>query len=90
MINNRKEKKVVQNRYEFYKENPKNKMWKVNHYLIDDNKNIEIILGEVLYSFDKKKIYNLWRDYPYNFTPKEKEIFDKENTYWKNFFKNRR
>lgn len=81
--------------YEFYKENPKDKIWKVTHYILyDKNKevvegNIEIIAGEILFSFDKKKIYNAWIDYPHNLTKEEKEVFDKENPYWKDFFKNR-
>lgn len=45
--------------------------------------------GKLLFSFDKKKIYNLWVDYPHNFTPEEKEIFDREYPYWANFFKDR-
>ena len=47
-------------------------------------------IGEHLFSFDKKKIYNLFKDYPYNLTLEEKEIFDKENPYWANFFKDRK
>ena len=43
-------------------------------------------IGKLLYSFDKKNIYNLWTDYPHNFTKEEKELFDKENPYWKEFF----
>lgn len=39
--------------------------------LFSDNKNI----GEHLFSFDKKKIYNLFYDYPHNLTEEEKEIF---------------
>lgn len=37
----------------------------------------------------KIKIYNLFKDYPYNLTSEEKEIFDKENPYWADFFKDR-
>ena len=33
--------------------------------------------------------YNLWTDYPHNFTKEEKELFDKENPYWKEFFSDR-
>lgn len=47
------------------------------------------IIGEHLFSFDKKKIYNLFRDYPHKLTKEEKEIFDKENPYWKEFFADR-
>lgn len=42
--------------------------------------------GEFLFSFDKKKTYNLFEDYPHNLTSEEKEIFDKENPYWVDFF----
>lgn len=45
--------------------------------------------GEFLFSFDKKQIFNLFRDYPYKLTKEQKEIFDKENPYWKEFFKYR-
>jgi len=45
--------------------------------------------GEFLFTFDKKKIYNLFADYPHNLTPQEKAIFDKENPYWVEFFKDR-
>lgn len=42
-----------------------------------------------MFSFDKIKVYNLFSDYPYALTQSEKEIFDKENPYWKEFFKDR-
>lgn len=82
--------------YEFHKEKSSNKIWKVTHHILYDKEkgfidgNIDVVLGEILFSFDKKKIYNLWIDYPYNFTKEEKELFDKENPYWANFFKNRK
>lgn len=82
--------------YEFYKENEHNKIWKVEHYIILDIEkgitpdNVDGIIGELLFSFDKKKIYNLWRDYPYNFTEEEIRIFDKEQPYWAGFFKYRK
>ncbi len=63
---------------DFYKENKDDTIWWVNDL---DTK------GEFLFSFDKKKIYNLFADYPYNLTKEEKEIFDKENPYWAEFFK---
>ncbi|MGY0393984.1 DUF7675 family protein [Fusobacterium sp. SYSU M8A802] len=65
---------------DFYKENKNDTIWWVNDL---DTK------GEFLFSFDKKKIYNLFADYPYNLTKEEKEIFDKENPYWAEFFKDR-
>lgn len=63
---------------DFYKENPTDKVWWVS--------NIDTF-GEHLFSFDKKVIFNLFRDYPHNLTKEQKEIFDKENPYWANFFK---
>ena len=45
--------------------------------------------GEFLFSFDKIKIFNLFADYPHNLTDEQKRIFDEENPYWKNFFKER-
>lgn len=47
------------------------------------------VIGEWLFSFDKKTIFNMFRDYPYKLTAKQKAIFDKENPYWVNFFKDR-
>ena len=45
--------------------------------------------GERLFTFDKETIFNLFEDYPYKLTPEQKEIFDKENPYWADFFKDR-
>ena len=46
-------------------------------------------IGEFVFSFDKKTKFNLFQDYPYKLTPEQKEIFDTENPYWKNFFRDR-
>lgn len=46
-------------------------------------------VGEWLFSFDKKKIYNMFRDYPYKLSAEEKRIFDEENPYWRDFFSDR-
>jgi len=67
--------------YTFYKENKTDKVWWVNHWGV---------VGEHLISFDKKKIYNLFSDYPWNFTAKQKELFDKENPFGADFFKERK
>lgn len=45
--------------------------------------------GTHLFSFDKKKVYNLFADYPQALTPEEKEIFDRENPFWADFFTGR-
>ena len=42
--------------------------------------------ARLLISFDMKKIFNLFEDYPHNLTKEQKEIFDKENPYWADFF----
>ena len=66
--------------FRFYKKKENDKIWSVE----------EIgYIGKLLYSFYKKNIYNLWTDYPHNFTKEEKELFDKENPYWKEFFSGR-
>ena len=46
--------------------------------------------GLMLFTFDKKKFYNLFEDYPQNMTSEEVEIFDKENPYWAEFFSDRK
>lgn len=64
----------------FYKNKPSDKIWWVDNY---DR------VGEWLFSFDKKKVFNMFSDYPYKLTPEQKDIFDKENPFWKEFFKDR-
>ena len=62
---------------DFYKNKKTDVIWWV--------KNLDTC-GELLISFDKKKIYNLFEDYPHNFTEEQLAIFDKENPYWRDFF----
>ena len=64
----------------FYKENETDVIW-----WVDDPET----KGVWLFSFDKKTIYNLFEDYPHKLTPEQKEIFDRENPYWAEFFKDR-
>ncbi|OWV01424.1 MULTISPECIES: hypothetical protein [unclassified Fibrobacter] len=68
-------------KFEFYKEKEDDKIWWVDY--ID-------FLGNYAVSFDKKKILFLFGDYPKNFTKEEKDLFDKENPYWANFFRNKK
>lgn len=45
--------------------------------------------GEFLFTFDGEQVFNLFRDYPHELTLEQKEIFDAENPYWANYFKDR-
>ena len=63
--------------YEFYKENDSDKVWWVD--------NSEVI-GEHLFSFDQKKVFNLFRYYPHALSKEEKAVFDAENPFWVNYF----
>ena len=45
--------------------------------------------GEMEFTFDKKQIFNLFADYPWKLTAEQKEIFDKENPFWVDFFADR-
>ena len=47
------------------------------------------IIGEDVFSFDRIQKFYMWQDYPYKLTREQKEIFDKENPYWADFFKDR-
>ena len=64
----------------WYKEDENAKVW----WLYQPH-----VIGEFVFSFDKKKQYNLYRDYPYKLTKEEKEIFDRENPFWADYFKER-
>ena len=64
----------------WYKNNPTDKIW----WLDNSDK-----VGEWVFSFDKKKTFNMFADYPHALTKEQKKIFDAENPYWKGFFKDR-
>ena len=49
-------------KYDFYKENDNDRVWWVN--TVDK-------VGLYLFTFDRKKIYNLFSDYPHNLSPEE-------------------
>ena len=59
----------------FYKKDPTDSIWWVEP---DGRKDA------FLFSFDKKKVYDLFFDY-HKLTKKQKELFDKENPFWKKF-----
>ena len=44
------------------------------------------VIGGLLVTFDKVKVYNLFTDYPSKFSDEEAAIFKKECPYWHNFF----
>lgn len=66
---------------EFYKNNKDDKV-----YWVDNTEEV----GVHLFSFDKKKVFNLFSGYPYKLTDEQKIIFDKENPEWAEFFKDRK
>lgn len=47
------------------------------------------VKGVFLFSFDKKKTFNMFSDYPHKLTKEQKELFDKENPFWADYFKDR-
>lgn len=67
-------------RKRFYKQNKSDIIWWVDTSDVD---------GDWLFSFDKMKIYNMFQDYPWKLTAEQKAIFDRENPYWADFFKDR-
>ena len=66
----------------FYKNRKTDKIWWVD--------NLGEKIGVFEFSFDKKKIYNMFEDYPNAMTPEEVAIFDAENPYWAEFFSDRK
>ncbi len=67
-------------KYNLYKNNPKDVISWVDN--VEEK-------GEHLFTFDGKKIFNLFRDYPHALSERERQIFDRENPYWRDFFKDR-
>ena len=55
---------------DFFKNEPTDQIW-----WIEDSE----VVGEFLFSFDKKTIFNFFEDYPHKLTNKQVEIFKKEN-----------
>ena len=65
----------------WYKENEADIIWWLDTSDMD---------GEFIFSFDKQTAFNMFTDYPQKLTPEQKDIFDKENPYWADFFKDRK
>ena len=65
----------------FYKENKNDKIW-----WLDNGSEVK---GEFIFTFDKKKLFNMFADYPDKLTKEQKEIFDKENPFWADYFSDR-
>lgn len=63
----------------WFKNNPSDKIWWKDTDMI----------GVWIFSFDKKTEFNMFRDYPEKLTKEQKELFDKESPYWKDFFSDR-
>ncbi len=59
-------------RFYFYKRKITDRIWHVTPSIHR--------IGPMLFSFDKKTVYNYWPDYPNNLTPDQKKLFDKENS----------
>lgn len=53
----------------FYKNEESDKIW-----IVDTMDSV----GEFLFSFDKKTVFNFWTDYPAKLTKEQIEIFKKE------------
>lgn len=66
----------------WYKKNDADVVWWLD--------NGDDIKGVMIFSFDKRKQYNLFQDYPHNMTQDEVDTFDKENPFWADFFKDRK
>lgn len=70
---------VLQSKW--YKNNTTDVIWWLD--------NADEKVGEWIFSFDKEHTFNMFSDYPHKLTAEQKETFDKENTYWKEFFADR-
>ena len=66
----------------FYRNKPTDKVW----WLEELDEEGYPLIGPISFSIDKKKVYNIFQDYPQNLSAEEKAIFDEENPYWVKFF----
>ena len=63
----------------FYKHDKNDKIWWVEDP--EDRKD-----DNFRFSFDQKKIFHVFGDYPKKLSKEQKEIFDKECPFWAEFF----
>ena len=63
-----------------YKNNPSDVVW------WEDTSDRD---GAFVFTFDKVTFFNMFADYPYKLTPEQKQIFDRENPFWADFFSDR-
>lgn len=68
----------------FYKKKPTDTVWRYDDVAANGKR------GRLLFSFDKKHVFNMWTDYPSKLTKEQKEAFDKDYPYWADFFKERK
>ena len=61
------------NGFDFHKDNE-------NIWSVETPETIDSV-GPILFSFDKKTVFNFWTDYPDKLTPEQIAIFKKENPY---------
>lgn len=66
-------------KYVFYKAHDGDVIWSVA--TVPD-----MLVGAPLFSFDKKTVFNFWTDYPNKLSAGEKELFDAEFPYWRDFY----
>lgn len=66
----------------WYKNKPTDHIWWLD--------NSDERVGEWIFSFDRKHTFNMFADYPKKLTPDQKRIFDNENPFWADFFRNRK
>lgn len=71
---------MAEERDRFYKRDPADTIWWVR---TEDT-------GVWEFSFDKKVVFNMFRDYPWKLTLEQRQIFDAENPYWAEFFSDRK
>ena len=71
---------VAKSKYYVYKDNEGDKVWWVDG---------DLGVGEFVFTFDKKNMFNLFADYPEKLSVEEWFAFNDENPYWRKFFKSR-